>query len=109
MSDFRGSLLERFKKYCQNLANLDLDLSESEWQDITAIMEIRNCLVHNSGSTEDFAKIKIIKTFANRYKTPCICEGRLRLSDDTLLITLKILHNFINKIYDAALKKFPKK
>lgn len=108
MSDLRGSLLERFKKYCQNMANLNLDFSSKKWQDITAIMEIRNCLVHNSGLIDDFTKINVIKTFAKRYGTPCICEGRLHLSDDTLLITLKILRNFNEKIHDAALRKFPR-
>jgi hypothetical protein len=107
MSDLRGSFIEKFKKYCQNLANIDLNLSDSEWEDIKAIVEIRNCLVHNGGNTKDFDKINMIKIFVNRYKTPCIHEGQLCLCDNTLLITLKIIRNFIDKIYDAALKKFP--
>ena len=49
LRDLSGSWLERFFKYCEKVANLDLRVSPELRNDIQGILEIRNCLVHADG------------------------------------------------------------
>ncbi|HEV8391753.1 MAG TPA: hypothetical protein VGQ35_18015, partial [Dongiaceae bacterium] len=54
--DLSGSVLERFRIVAAKLAKLPVDPPNVAWEDIVAVFEIRNCLVHSSGSLLEFPR-----------------------------------------------------
>jgi len=48
LSDLKGDVLERTRKYCQN-AGLELPDNNTTWQDIKHYYKVRNCIVHTNG------------------------------------------------------------
>jgi len=108
MRDLSGSLLERFRKYCEKVARLDFGLQAVEWQNMRGVVEIRNCLVHSSGNLDHFNKKQEVIAFAERHGTPRIEASWVRVEEATVRVVLKLLKDFIESIYKCALKRFPK-
>jgi hypothetical protein len=50
MDDLRGSLIQRFRKYCSDVVDLDLCFSASDWDFLIGLFLLRNCLVHGARS-----------------------------------------------------------
>jgi hypothetical protein len=106
-SELKGNNLERFRIYITRVANLDTGINENEFETIHAITEVRNCIVHSNSLLQQFkganSIIKLSKTL----------DG-ISINDDLLEITLEfclkcadIISTFIDKVYDAALKRYP--
>ncbi len=108
LRDLSGSILERFRKYCEKVARLDLGLNDTDWQEIKGVIAIRNCLVHCSGNLDDFSRKSEIVEFAQRHGTPRIEEGWIRIEKETVNIVLKVLRVFVERTYESALERFPK-
>jgi len=66
LGDFKGDILEGFKKYAVKVMNLNFDFNSQVWQYIVGIHELRNCLVHNGGVIEDYNKKAVIEDFVRR-------------------------------------------
>lgn len=77
-NDIAGSLIERFRKYAIGLAGLPVHLGDADWQDILAVYESRNCLVHAGGDLHAFAKAEVIRAFAQRRQMALCREERAR-------------------------------
>jgi hypothetical protein len=107
LGDLRGSLVERFKKYCLCVARLPFPVSDSNWQDLRGVLEIRNCLVHNDGLLEGFEKAPTVKAFMTRHGTPHAEGGRLCVAADTSLKVIDVVKLFIESIHKGALQKYP--
>jgi hypothetical protein len=107
--DLSGSLIERFKKYCEHIAKVDLSMPNETWENIKGILEIRNCLVHNYGSILNFVKATTIQAFSKRHNLPKIEDSFLVIDTETSLKILETVNTFIETIYNAALIKYPKK
>jgi hypothetical protein len=106
-NDITGSLIERFRKYSVNLAGLPIDLQESAWQDILAVYEIRNCLVHAGGDLSAFARAEVIRAFAQRRELTLCPDNRLELNGATAQAIARVIYAFLEAVYGAALAKFP--
>ncbi len=106
-NDIAGSLIERFRKYAVGLAGLPVGLQESDWQDILAVYEIRNCLVHAGGDLHAFAKADVIRAFAQRRQLAMCRDERIELEDATAKTIARVIYAFLEGVYEAALVKFP--
>ncbi len=106
-NDIAGSLIERFRKYAIGLAGLPVALHDSDWQDILAVYEIRNCLVHAGGDLHTFAKAEAIRAFAQRRQLAVCREERLELEGATAKAIARVIYKFLEAVYHAALEKFP--
>lgn len=106
--DIRGSTLDAFNKFCNKVAYIDTGLTERNWQDIRGFWEIRNCLVHRGGDITDFNKSNVVRDFIHRNNHPTLDGEVLELSRESSELMINLVHDFIDRIYSAALKLFPK-
>lgn len=107
MNDLSGTVLERFRTYCGKVANLTFGLSQDDWRLIHGLVAIRNTLIHSSGIVENSRDSRLVENFASQHGTPEIVDGRLRFSRSTSELYLGALSNFVDKIFNAALARFP--
>ena len=108
LGDLSGSLIERFKKYCIHVAKLPVPFSDQNWEDLRGVIEIRNCLVHNSGLLVGFSKADTIKAFIKRHEIPKVdANDTLLVGKETSLKVLEIVERFLESVHSAALKKYP--
>jgi hypothetical protein len=102
-SDLIGSAIERFKNYSLKVVKLDFRLEDDNWEDLKAISEIRNSLIH--GVVE---RKPLIDKFSKRNKLPGLLSGDvIILNEDNLKIIITICRLFIERIYAVALETFP--
>jgi hypothetical protein len=105
-SDLSGSVLEKFKKYMAKVAKVDLGVRNTLWEDMKAVSEIRNALVHADGVISN-DKIALIGSFSKRYKVNMLHNGRIELDNGAVMMIVVACRLFIERIYAAALLKFP--
>lgn len=108
LNDLSGTVLERFRTYCEKLAALEFNLSPDEWQTVQGLLAIRNALVHTSGLIENSRDKRTIEVFIQRHRTPEVVDGRLRLSRATSELYIDTLARFTEAIFNAALDRFPR-
>jgi hypothetical protein len=102
-SDLKGSAIDRFKNYTSKVLKLDFGLKDKNWQDLKAINEIRNSLVH--GVVE---KKQLINNFIKRNGlTGLLHDDNIVLDQDNLIIMIMVCRLFIERIYSVALEIFP--
>ena len=107
LNDLSGSVIERFRTYCEKVANLQFNLSDEDWQTVQGLLAIRNALIHTGGRVESSRERRLIENFVRSHGTPEITDGQLRLSRTTSELYLDSLSNFVNAIFHAALDRFP--
>jgi hypothetical protein len=106
--DFKGDLLDRFKIYSVKILNSTFDFNCRLWQDICGLYEIRNCLVHNNGSIENFAKRKVIEEFIKRNNSFEITENDyIEITHNACLFGLDTVDNFYVAITKFAFEVYP--
>jgi len=106
--DFSGSVLERFRTVATKLASLPFDEVIVPWEDIVAVFEIRNCLVHANGSLAEFTRSATIIGFVDRHQMPSVDAEVLRVDILTSRRVLAVASTFLDGIYRVALNRFPK-
>lgn len=106
LRDIAGSMLDRFRTFCTKLAGLDP--APIYWEDMKGLVEIRNCLIHNSGQLTGFARAGAIEAFARRHGVPEIIDSWIKLRAESPEVILRLLKGFVDSIYDDALRRFPK-
>lgn len=107
LGDIKGSLMERFRKYVRGLACLDLDVPEAQWRDISAVYEIRNCLVHAGGDLSRFAGSQAVRAFAQPGNLAFVSDGRIELDRVSATRLVAATSLFLNQLYRALLLNFP--
>jgi hypothetical protein len=104
-SDLRGSTIERFKNYTSKVLKLDLMLRDENWEDLKAINEIRNSLVHTDGIV---GNKKLVNNFIKHHKLAgLLYENKISIDKNILIIIITLCRLFIERIYCVALEKFP--
>lgn len=106
-TDFKGSVLDRFRVFVNKLLKLKLNLSNTTQQDLQGIISLRNCIVHSNGCLENFSDAGKIRAFSNRYNSLIIDNNRVEISLKICQECVGIIRNFIELIYDCALTYFP--
>ena len=108
IKDLNGDLLYRFKTFSKKVINLNFNFQSEIWQYISGIYEVRNCLVHNLGSVENFGKRKVIEAFISKQKSFKISESEhITLSYKACLEAIKKVEYFFVSITEIAFDKFP--
>ena len=108
LNDLSGTVIERFRTYCEKVAGLQFNLSTDDWQTLQGLIAIRNVLIHTSGLFENSRDRRVIEAFVRGHRTPEIIDGRLRLSRSTSELYLDTLSKFIYVVFNAALDRFPR-
>lgn len=108
LSDFRGDILDRFKKYSVKVMDLGYDFSSSQWQYIVGLHEIRNCLVHNSGVVEGYNKRAVIDSFIKLQKSISLYDNySLEITFEGCMTAISMVEEFLKTLTSLAFKKFP--
>jgi len=107
LRDLNGSVLERFQRYATAVAGLALPISQSQWQELQAIVEIRNCLIHSDGDLGGFQRAAQVIAFSSRHGVPEIEDNHLLMSRESSLLVLDIVGSTLEALYDHALERFP--
>ncbi len=81
-------------------------LKDENWEDLKAISELRNCLVHNEGI---IGNKKLVSNFTKRNKLQSLITDRDKISIDKCSLTIIILlcRLFIERMYWVAFNKYP--
>lgn len=107
LRDLSGSWLDRFLKFCDKVAELDLGMTREQKEDIRGVLEVRNCLVHAGGYLPDFQRRDVVKAFLKRHMIECSNADFLDASPELAVRVLEIVARFVQQIYEAALTKYP--
>src|SRR4030042_6909544 len=102
LSDLRGELIDRFNKYTKSMLGLKYGFEGHFIEDMKAMYEVRNCLVHNEGIVPE-NKIPTIKKYVNHSKIQLIVHGRIELDKLSLENLIGSCSIFLNEIYRVAL------
>jgi hypothetical protein len=108
MRDLNGSVLERFRTFCSKVASLDLGISQELWQSVDGLVALRNCLIHAGGFVEGSRDRKPVEQFIRTHRTPELSDGRITCALRTSELVIRILTEFLEAIYSAALRRFPR-
>ena len=108
MAELSGAWYDRFRKFCEKLAGLDLGLTEIDWANLRGIVEVRNCLVHSGGQLSNFRGRANVEQFLARQGLPSPEEELLRADLQLSEVTLALTKACIDSMYRAALGKFPR-
>jgi hypothetical protein len=104
-SDLKGSAIERFRVYTSKVLNLNFKFKDENWEDLKAITEIRNSIIHTEGSV---GNKKLVSSFLKRNKLPMLLsDDKIAIDKDSLSIIITLCRLFVERIYTVALCKFP--
>lgn len=103
----KGSALERFITYSEKVCGLKSVCDDSTGQKLGALIEIRNCIVHNNSSIEGFSKKQVIESFSNKMDGVDLQEGYITLELNACNACADIVFQFMEKAYRSALEVFP--
>jgi hypothetical protein len=106
LSDLSEALIDRFNKYTKSILGLKYGFEEHFIEDMKAMYEIRNCLVHNDGIVPQ-NKIPTVKKYVSRSKIQLIVNGRIELGKPALENLIGSCSILLKEIYRVALIKFP--
>jgi len=102
-SDLTGSAIDRFRNYTLKVLKIDLRLENKNWEDLKAISEIRNSLIH--GVVE---KKPLIDKFSKRNSLPGLLSAEeITLDENNLTVIIMMCRLFLERIYTVALEIFP--
>jgi|GEM_PF-2654949 len=104
-SDLKGSAIERFKIYTAKVLKIDFRLNDENWEDLRAINEIRNSLIHTEGIVQNK---KLVNNFIKHNNLQgLLSKEKISIDKDNLTIIIVLCRLFIDRIYYIALEKFP--
>lgn len=106
-NDLKGSALERFIAYGEKVCGLKSVCDDLSRQQVAAIIEIRNCIVHNNSSIEGFSKKQVIESFSRKMEGINIQDGYISLEIIACNNCADIILAFMEKAYRSALEVYP--
>lgn len=109
MSDLSGAWYERFRKFAERLAKLDLGLSNADWSNLKCMVEVRNCLAHSGGDLSNFQRRSIVEQFLSRHRLDVPVDDYIQANRSLAEMCLQICRAFIDAIYRAAIERYPSK
>tara|TARA_B100000446_G_scaffold148525_1_gene142441 strand:+ start:22776 stop:23384 length:609 start_codon:yes stop_codon:yes gene_type:complete len=106
-NELKGSALERFIIYSEKVCGLKSVCDHIARLDVAAIIEIRNCIVHNNSSIEGFSKKQVIESFSKKIKGIDIQDGYINLELNACYSCADIILEFMEQAYRSALEVYP--
>lgn len=106
-NDLKGSALERFITYSEKVCGLKSVCDDLSRQKVAAIIEIRNCIVHNNSSIEGFNKKQVIESYSKKMEGIDIQNGYIALELVACNNCADIIFEFMEKAYRSALEVYP--
>ncbi len=107
-NELKGSPLERFILYGEKVCGLKSMCDSSVREQLGALIEVRNCIVHNYSNVEGFSKRKVIEKFSKQIDGVGIESECVTFNFDACLRCADIVFNFMEQAYSAALNVYPK-
>jgi hypothetical protein len=107
-NELKGSALERFITYSTKVCGLSNIKDDSTKQLLSGLIEVRNCIVHNSSSIDGYGKRKIVESFASQIEGISIEDDIIYFSVEACISCADLVLEFMSKAYNAGLDKFPK-
>lgn len=112
---FKGTILEQFKIYINEVVFLNFDFGIIEWKILSEIIELRNCIVHHDSNLEDwygrkFSKVESIKNLSRKINSIEIDESsnNVILHENSCKECIEIVEIFFDNLYRFTLKLYPK-
>jgi hypothetical protein len=107
-NELKGSALERFITYSTKVCGFATISDNSSKQLLTGLIEVRNCIVHNSSCLDGFGKRKVIESFAAQIDGVTIEDDIVYLNVEGCINCADLVFGFMSKAYDVGLEQFPK-
>ena len=102
-SDLLGNVVQRFSKYTSKVLKLDFRFKDDDWEDLKAINEIRNSVIHGVVGNK-----QLIEQFIKRNNLPGLLhDGNILLDQKNLIVIIMVCRLFVERIYFVALQSFP--
>ena len=99
-NELKGSALERFTTYSEKVCGLKSVCDDLVRQKVAAIIEIRNCIVHNNSSIEGFSKKQVIESFSKKIEGIDIQGGYINIELNACNSCADIILEFMEKAMD---------
>ena len=99
--DLRGSSLDRDRRFLESLAGFNRP-SQSSWNSLNEIREIRNCLVHANSTTYRSHNQKRLESLVHKLPGLSATHGVIELSNEFPRHCLAVVKNFLIELYDEA-------
>jgi len=93
LSDLKGDVLERTRKYCQN-AGLELPDNNTTWQDIKHYYKVRNCIVHTNSLVMELQR-------KDRKELIPYLNSRRIISQDTIKQEIALTKQFCEEVIET--------
>lgn len=107
-NDLKGSALERFIAYSTKVCGFTHVCDHSSKQLLSGLIEVRNCIVHNSSCLDGFNKRKVIESFASKIDGITIENDIVFFNIDACISCADLVLDFMSKAYSIGLEHFPK-
>ena len=114
-NSFKGTILEQFKIYINDVAYLNFDLNQNNWKILSEIIELRNCIVHHDSNLEDwygrkFSKTESIKNLSKKITSIEVDEefNNVILYENSCNECIEIVEIFFDNLYRFTLKQYPR-
>lgn len=105
-TELKGSFLERCKKYTLEVAHLPVIIDSKLWDDIQALVEVRNAIVHSSGILDKSSRAKTILQLSERYPSLSILSGCICPSVTFCNQMVNVVYNFLEVLTRTAYEYF---
>ena len=106
-NNLKGSALERFILYSEKVCGVANVYESNSRKQLAALIEVRNCIVHNNSNIQGFSKAKVIEELASKLDGLTIEDGYISLELSACYECADIVFNFIERAYRAGLDAFP--
>lgn len=114
-SSFKGTILEQFKLYINEVVFINFDLNKNGWKALSEIIELRNCIVHHDNNLEDwygrkFNKKESIKNLSKKINSIEVDEdfNNIILHENSCTDCIAIVEEFFDNLYKFTLKSYPR-
>lgn len=106
-NNLKGSALERFILYSEKVCDVPNLYESDSRKKLAALIEVRNCIVHNNSNTIGFSKAKVIEEFSRKLDGLNIQDGYISLELSACYECADIVFKFMEQAYHAGLEAFP--
>lgn len=103
----RGKGIDGYKDYLKNKCDFSYPFRGKEWQRISDLVKIRNCLVHCDGLIFDSSDSEYLEKLPKKYKGISVYNEReLRIGNSYLPLAIEYVGDFLKLFEESLFQKF---